>query len=102
MLDDDAHDWFNWQYAPDPALWLTPYVSPPSAEDFSGLPTTLIFTAECDPLRDEGYMYAQSLEKAGWRFDTHAIKGWFTHFLCSNDFQRGNVPCYLWTSYIFI
>ena len=65
MLDAEAMDWFRRQYAPDPELWQTPLVSPLLAEDFRNLPPAHIFTAECDPLRDEGYLYAQALERAG-------------------------------------
>ncbi len=65
MLDAEAMEWFRRQYAPDPVLWHTPLVSPLLAEDFHNLPPASIFTAECDPLRDEGHLYAQALERAG-------------------------------------
>lgn len=33
--------------------------------DFSNLPTTVIFSAECDPLRDDGPIYAEKITHAG-------------------------------------
>ena len=46
---------------------LDPYFAPLLAEDFSGLPDTLILTAEFDPLRDEGEDYGRKLREAGCR-----------------------------------
>jgi acetyl esterase/lipase len=46
----------------DPA---DPWVSPWFVEDLSGLPPTLLQTAEHDPLRDEGRAFARRLREAG-------------------------------------
>jgi acetyl esterase len=35
--------------------------------DFSGLPPTIVFTAECDPLNDDGNTYCQAISAAGGR-----------------------------------
>jgi acetyl esterase len=59
-LDDDLM-----HYLPegiDPAI---PGISPLRAEDLTGMPPTLIHTAEFDPLRDEGRNYFERLTQAG-------------------------------------
>ncbi len=64
-LDRDAMHWYLENYLP--ATWNAqdPYLFPMAATDFSGLPPTLIMTAEFDPLRDEGVAYAEKLAGAG-------------------------------------
>jgi acetyl esterase len=42
-----------------------PRISPLRAQSFAGLPPTCIHTAEFDPLRDEGELYARRLTQAG-------------------------------------
>jgi len=44
---------------------LNPYFSPLVAERLDGLPITYIFTSEYDPLRDEGFLYANRLRNSG-------------------------------------
>ena len=39
------------------------------SDDFSNLPTTVIFSAECDPLRDDGPLYADNITRAGGKAD---------------------------------
>jgi acetyl esterase len=46
----------------DPA---DPRISPLKAQRLAGLPPAVIHTAECDPLRDEGALYADRLREAG-------------------------------------
>ncbi len=50
---------------PDNAELADPLVSPLRADDFSGLPAAHIHTAEYDPMRDEGALYASRLTEAG-------------------------------------
>ncbi|TWX66779.1 alpha/beta hydrolase [Colwellia demingiae] len=44
----------------------------------SNMPTTLVITAGCDPLRDEGVAYAKSLEEVGVIVEHHSFDG-MTH-----------------------
>jgi acetyl esterase len=56
--------WFWGHYAPDHAARSNPYAAPLRATDLSGLPPAYIVTAEHDPLRDEGFAYAERLQAA--------------------------------------
>ena len=56
--------WFWDLYAPDHAARSNPYASPLRATDLSGLPPAYMVTAEHDPLRDEGFAYADRLRAA--------------------------------------
>ena len=44
-----------------------PTYAPLTDTDFSGLPPTAIFVAECDPLREDGIAYYENLRAAGVR-----------------------------------
>lgn len=57
-----------------------PYASPLLAEDFGGLPPACILAAECDPLLDQGLMYAACLEDAGIPVEHHIYKGMIHSF----------------------
>jgi acetyl esterase len=64
-LDRPLLDWFLDNYLPATHDPRDPYLFPLAASDLSGLPPTLVMTAEFDPLRDEGIAYAERLAAAG-------------------------------------
>ncbi len=65
QLSKSMMEWFRDQYLPDSGAARDPYASPLLAPDLRGLPPAVIFTAECDPLRDEGEAYGKRLAEAG-------------------------------------
>lgn len=63
-----------------------PLVSPIREENLENLPTAFIITAEYDPMRDEGELFAANLKKCGVQVETkryegatHGFLGKFTH-----------------------
>lgn len=52
-------------YLTKPEDALNPYAAPMQAKDLAGLPQALVQTAEYDPLRDEGEIYAAKMRQAG-------------------------------------
>ena len=60
----EAMAWF-WDMYAGKADRSDPYMAPLRAANLGGLPPTLIITAECDVLRDEGEAYAARLQAAG-------------------------------------
>jgi len=67
--------WYFDQYLPSGVDRRAPRVSPLFDEGLSDVPATLIVTAECDPLRDDGEYYAKALQKAGVAVELRRYQG---------------------------
>ena len=65
FLETDTMVWFWNHYCPDLERRKDPAASPLLAESHRNLPPALVVTAEFDPLRDEGGLYAETLQAAG-------------------------------------
>ena len=65
LLTKDMMVWFWDHYLNKAEEGADPQASPLLAEDLSGLPRAVVYTAEFDPLRDEGEAFAARLEAAG-------------------------------------
>lgn len=71
---------------------MHPYASPLRARDLSGLPPTLIITAGFDPLRDDGWGYAERLQRADVPV-THSNYDTMPHSVTGSTFlRRGITP----------
>lgn len=58
-------EYMDWYAGDNPESRQSPYFAPLLSEDLSRQPRTLVITAQYDPLRDEGEMYARKLRQAG-------------------------------------
>jgi acetyl esterase/lipase len=68
----------SWRYYLGESPGEVPYYAAPlRADDLSGLPPAYIATAEFDPLRDEGILYALRLLETGVSVELHNFAGAF-------------------------
>ncbi|QYJ81353.1 alpha/beta hydrolase [Shewanella aegiceratis] len=65
LLQRESMKYYWGHYLRSPADGQNPYCSPLDAASHSCLPPALIYTAEYDPLCDDGFNYAQKLKLAG-------------------------------------
>lgn len=80
LLTSDMMRWYWQQYAPTPADRLDPRACPAKATNLTGLPSATIFTAQCDPLCDEGVAYAARLQQADVQVQLKCWAGLFHGF----------------------
>jgi acetyl esterase len=80
----------NWTASANRLMWryylgaqggnTSAYAAPAHADDVTGLPPAYLWTAEFDPLRDEGLAYAERLLRAGVAVDLRNYAGTFHGF----------------------
>lgn len=86
--EDLAWCWSH--YLVDPADGDSPLASPLRARDFRGLPAALVITAELDPVRDQGELYAARLTEAGVPVNSARFEGALHGFFSKADrFEAG-------------
>jgi acetyl esterase len=66
-LTRETMKWFWDHYLSNPSEGAHPHAAPLRAPVLSDLPPALVITAEYDPLRDEGELYAENMRAAGVR-----------------------------------
>lgn len=81
FLTKDMMVWFWRHYLRYEAHGCYPQAAPLRAHNLCGLPPTLLLTAECDPLRDEGAAYAKRLQAAGVQVAYRCYAGMIHGFL---------------------
>lgn len=86
-LDRASMRWFWERYAAEPAGRLNALVSPLRAkeDELKRMPPTLIITAECDVLRDEGEAFARKLARAGAAVSSVRFAGALHGFMVEDD-----------------
>ena len=94
FLTKDLMAWFWDHYTKDPEARKQIYASPLQAtpEQLTGLPPTLIQTAEFDVLRDEAEAYGRKLDAAGVQVKTVRYNGMIHDFALSNGFSHLPAP----------
>ena len=75
VLDDEQITWFFNQYVRSPADRDDWRFAPLNAPDVDGVAPVWLGLAECDPLVDEGLMYADKLRAAGVAVDLEIYRG---------------------------
>lgn len=84
ILSHEIMSWFEKHYVPDniKGIYINDWrLSPLKAKSFNNLPDSFIALAECDPLYDEGLLYAQKLIKSGNTVDLNIYNGQIHGFL---------------------
>ncbi len=92
LLEKDKMHWYFQQYfqvsslVQDEVTQTKIVKASPLLGKFSAnMPTTLVITAGCDPLRDEGIAYAKSLEEVGVSVEHYSFDGMTHAYMLLND-----------------
>ncbi|MRV72091.1 alpha/beta hydrolase fold domain-containing protein [Duganella sp. FT92W] len=80
LLTADMMRWFWRQYAPSAAARSDVRAAPGLASSVAGLPAATVLLAQCDPLHDEGWKYAERLRAAGVPVTLRSWEGLFHGF----------------------
>lgn len=81
LLNAERMNWYLDLYLPDGQDRLDPRVSPLLSPHLAGQPPALILVAGHDPLRDDGYAYAEALTSAGAQAQVVEFEGQVHAFL---------------------
>lgn len=85
-LTADDMTWYFERYAgPDWQTRTEPDLAPLRSPDLAGFPATLVLTAECDVLRDEGETFARRLVEAGTVVTQARVLGTFHPYFLFAD-----------------
>jgi acetyl esterase len=82
--------WYFDEYLPPGVDRRAPRVSPLFDRDLSDVPATLIVTAECDPLRDDGERHAKGLREAGVSVELRRYQGMIHGFFQMTGALQGS------------
>lgn len=92
LLEKDKIQWYFEQYfqvgsidQSDVAKAKAVKASPLLGKFSADMPTTLVITAGCDPLRDEGIAYAKSLEEVGVSVEHYSFDGMTHAYMLLNE-----------------
>jgi acetyl esterase len=89
LLTKTAMLWFQKTYTPRVEDRLNPEVSPTYHKNFNNLPPAFVLTAEYDPLKDEGKLYADKLRESDnivlYRDYKELVHGFFNLPKLSNE-----------------
>jgi acetyl esterase len=87
FLEAGSMRWFYDHYAGTQADFDDWRFAPARAEDHSGLARAVVVTAEFDPLRDQGEMYAKQLQAAGVPTESVRADGLIHGFFGMHEFM---------------